>query len=125
MAEQLLQRKADKYLFDENLCEKIKGIKVINKLRQDIKIQPQKTTPNTPSSSNRKDPLVSQKSTPHVLDIDLNNQRSRQHRNQQRSLIRDRVTTKIAPDIETDPGVIRVKSGHYIGWMTSKFHKYL
>ncbi|XP_067205321.1 uncharacterized protein [Linepithema humile] len=63
MAEQLLQRKADKYLFGENLCEKIKEVKMINKIGQDIKIQPQKTISNTPSSSNWKGPLVSQKST--------------------------------------------------------------
>lgn len=62
MAEQLLQRKADKYLFGKNLCEKIKEVKMINKLGQDIKIQPPKTTTNLPSSTNWKGPLVSQKS---------------------------------------------------------------
>jgi len=49
MAEQLLQRKADKYLFGKNLSEKIKEVKMINKLGQDIKIEPLKTTSNLPS----------------------------------------------------------------------------
>ncbi|XP_011860134.1 PREDICTED: uncharacterized protein LOC105557495 [Vollenhovia emeryi] len=61
MADQLMKREADKYLFGENLGERIKEIKMINKLGQDMKIQP-KTTPNLQSSSNWKGPLVSLKS---------------------------------------------------------------
>ncbi|KMQ91452.1 reverse transcriptase and recombinase [Lasius niger] len=62
MAEQLTKRRADKYLFGKNLGERIKEIKLINRLGQDIKIQPAKTISTVPNPSNWKSPLVSQKS---------------------------------------------------------------
>lgn len=62
MAEQLAKRKTDKYLFGENLGERIKEIKMISKIGQDIKIQPSKMSSNSQNPSNWKGPLGSQKS---------------------------------------------------------------
>lgn len=62
MADQLAKRKADKYLFGDNLGERIKEIKMISKIGQDIKIQPPKTSSISQNPLNWKDPLGSQKS---------------------------------------------------------------
>ncbi|EZA52647.1 hypothetical protein X777_08538 [Ooceraea biroi] len=47
IAEQWVKRKVDKYLFGENLGDRIKEIKMINKLGQEIKLQPAKTIPRS------------------------------------------------------------------------------
>lgn len=61
MSEQLTKRKLDKYLFGENLCERIKEIKMINKIGQEMKSQPPKVI-TTQKASNWKGPSVPQKS---------------------------------------------------------------
>lgn len=63
MTEHLTKKKTDKFLFGENLGERIKKIKMINKMGQDIRTQPSKLPYNPSNSSNWKGPFVPQKST--------------------------------------------------------------
>lgn len=64
IAERLSKNKTTKYLFGDDLGEKIKEIKMINKMGQDIKLQTPRTLSNTLTSnpSNWRGPSTSQRS---------------------------------------------------------------